>query len=95
MNAESFHQLPMWLVGVGTIIIFLAALEFGYHAGLSRRRLWKGVDRSGGQHILTSMFALLGLILAFTYGAGVNRFDARKEAVVLGSKRNKYSVFTC
>ncbi len=29
------------------------------------------------------MFALLGLILAFTYGAGVNRFDARKEAVVL------------
>jgi hypothetical protein len=53
MNAEWFHQLPMWLVGVGTVIIFLAALEFGYRAGLGRRELWKGVDSSGGQHILT------------------------------------------
>ena len=83
MNAESFHQLPMWLVGVGTIIIFLAALEFGYHAGLSRRGLWKGIDSSGGQHILTSMFALLGLILAFTYAAGVEQFKANKQAVIL------------
>jgi hypothetical protein len=29
------------------------------------------------------MFALLGLILAFTYGAGVERFKAGKQAVVL------------
>ena len=83
MNAGLLHQLPIWLCCLLIISILLVALEFGYRAGLSRRGLWKGVDSSGGQHILTSMFALLGLILAFTYGAGVNRFDARKEAVVL------------
>jgi hypothetical protein len=83
MNAGLLHQLPIWLSGLLIIFVLLAALESGYHAGLSRRELWKGVDSSGGQHILTSMFALLGLILAFTYGAGVSRFDARKQAVVL------------
>jgi hypothetical protein len=83
MNSDFFHQLPMLLVGIGTVIIFLAALELGYRAGLSRRGLWKGVDSSSGQHILTSMFALLGLILAFTYGAGVERFKAGKQAVIL------------
>ncbi len=83
MNAGLRHQLPIWLAGLLIISVLLAALESGYRAGLSRRELWKGVDSSGGQHILTSMFALLGLILAFTYGAGVNRFDARKAAVVL------------
>jgi hypothetical protein len=29
------------------------------------------------------MFALLGLILAFTYGAGVSRFDATKQATTV------------
>ncbi len=83
MNAGLLHQLPIWLCCLLIISILLVALEFGYRAGLSRRGLWKGADSSGGQHILTSMFAVLGLILAFTYGAGVNRFDARKQAVVL------------
>ncbi len=83
MNAGLLHQLPIWLASLVIASVFLVALEFGYRVGLSRRELWKGADSSGGQHILTSMFALLGLILAFTYGAGVSRFDARKQAVVL------------
>jgi hypothetical protein len=80
---ELFHQLSIWLVGIIVLIILLAALEFGYRVGLSRRELWKGADSSSGQYILTSMFALLGLILAFTYGAGVSRFDAIKQATTL------------
>jgi len=83
MNAGLLHQLPIWLAGLLIVFILLVALEFGYRIGFSRRDLWKGADSGSGQHILTSMFALLGLILAFTYGAGVNRFDARKQAVVL------------
>ena len=83
MYDELFHQLSIWLVGIIVLIILLAALEFGYRVGLSRRELWKGIDTSSGQHILTSMFALLGLILAFTYGAVVERFDANKRDIVL------------
>ena len=80
MYDELFHQLSIWLVGTIVLIILLAALELGYRIGFSRRELWKGTDSSSGQYILTSMFALLGLMLAFTYGAGVSRFDASKQA---------------
>jgi len=83
MNTQLFYQLPIWLAGLLIISVLLAALEFGYRAGLSRRELWKDTSSGGGQITLTSMFALLGLMLAFTYGAGVSRFDARKQAVVL------------
>ena len=83
MYDELFHQLSIWLVGIIVLIILLAALEFGYRVGLSRRELWKGADSSSGQYILTSMFALLGLILAFTYGAGVSRFDASKQSITV------------
>jgi hypothetical protein len=75
------HQLPLWLVGLFIIIILLAALEFGYRVGLSRRQLWKDADSGDGRLVLTSMFALLGLMLAFTYGAGVSRFDTNKLVV--------------
>jgi hypothetical protein len=77
------YQLPVWLVGLFIVTILLAALEFGYRVGHARRDLWKDADTGGGQLVLTSMFALLGLILAFTYGAGVSRFDASKQAVIL------------
>lgn len=83
MIAELFHRMSAWSFSLFLVILFLAALEFGYRVGLSRRGLWKGIDRSSGQHILTSMFALLGLILAFTYGSVVERFDANKKDFVL------------
>jgi len=83
MNAELLNEFPVWLVGLVVVIILLVALEIGYRIGLSRRALWKDADTGGGQITLTTMFAILGLMLAFTYGAGVSRFDARKKAVVL------------
>jgi hypothetical protein len=76
------YQLPLWLAGLLIITVLFVALEFGYRIGLIRRDLWKDADPSNGQIILTSMFAILGLFLAFTYGAGVERFDASKRAVV-------------
>ena len=53
------HQLPLWLVGLFIIIVLLAALEFGYRVGLSRRDLWKDADSGGGILVLTSMFPFL------------------------------------
>jgi len=83
MNTEVFHQISIWLVGIVVLIILFSALELGYRIGFSRRELWKGADSSSGQYILTSMFALLGLMLAFTYGAGVSRFDASKQSITV------------
>jgi hypothetical protein len=77
------HELPVWLVGFFILIVLLAALELGYRIGHSRRDLWKDADSGGGRLVLTSMFALLGLMLAFTYGAGVSRYESSKQAIIL------------
>jgi hypothetical protein len=83
MSAEFLYQLPTWLTSLIYISVLLAALEFGYFVGQRLHASWKNANPTNGQIILTSMFAVFGLMLAFTYGAGVDRFDTSKKAVVL------------
>ena len=83
MNSQLFYQLPTWAIGLLFAFVLLSALEFGYYVGRGLQDSWKNANPTNGQIILTSMLALLGLIIAFTYGASVERFDARKQAVVL------------
>lgn len=82
MRIPFLYELPTWVTGAFFVVILLAALEAGYRIGLRRRDLWKDADTGGGQVVLTSMFALLGLILAFTYAFTVSRHEARKQVVI-------------
>jgi hypothetical protein len=82
MEHSLFYVLPVWFVGLMFFVVLLVALELGYRIGLVRRVAWKDAEAGGGGIVLTSLFAVLGLVLAFTYAAGVARFDARKQAVV-------------
>ena len=75
------YALPLWVGGLVFTLTLLIALEAGYRMGLRHRATWKDADSGGGNIVLSSMFALLGLVLAFTYASGVSRHDARKQAV--------------
>ena len=77
------YNLPLWVVGLIFIVVLAIALEFGFRVGLTRREHWKDAVSGGGAVVLTSMFAVMGLVLAFTYASGVSRFDARKNAVLI------------
>lgn len=81
MNLSIFYNIPLWLVGLVIFIILLSALEIGFRTGLKRHDLWKDADQGGGNIVQTSLFAVLGLVLAFTYSSSVSRYDARKAAV--------------
>lgn len=83
MDQPLIYELPVWASGFIFLVILALALETGYRVGLKRRETWKDADAGGGAVVLTSMFALMGLVLAFTYASGVSRFDARKSAVIL------------
>lgn len=83
LNFSPIYNYPIWLVGLIFVFILASALEGGFRVGLSRREHWKDADSGGGAVVLTSMFAILGLLLAFTYASGVSRFDARKNAVII------------
>lgn len=78
-----FYQIPIAMGGALILVLFLLALQAGYRVGFKQRKEWKNADLGGGTVALSSMFALLGLILAFTYASGVNRNDARKAAVLV------------
>jgi hypothetical protein len=78
-----FYVLPLWAVGSTFLLLYLGAVESGFRVGLARRSSWKDADTGGGALVQTSLFAILGLVLAFTYAAGVGRLDARKNATLI------------
>ena len=82
INFSIFYQIPLLFVGLVILVLLLMTLEGGYRIGFKQRRKWLDAETGGGTVALSSMFALLGLILAFTYASGVNRYEARKLAVI-------------
>lgn len=82
MSFSFFYHIPLIFGGLIMFAILLAALEVGYRIGFKQRKKWLDADTGGGTVALSTMFALLGLILAFTYASGVSRFEARKMAVI-------------
>jgi len=82
MNDMWLATAPLWLVGVVFVLLLLAALELGYRFGVFQRHRWPNQEVGGGTVVQSALLALLGLMLAFTYGASVSRFEARKTAVI-------------
>ena len=82
MEFSILDELPLWLSGLLFFLILLAALELGYLVGVWQHDKWKDAEDGGGGIVLTSIFALLGLLLAFTFADGVSHYKARKQAVI-------------
>ena len=83
MALATIYNYPIWAVGLVFIVILTTTLELGFRVGLKNRETWKDADSGGGAVVLNSMFALMGLVLAFTYSIGVNHYDASKKAVII------------
>lgn len=77
------YDFPIWVAALVFVIVLAITLESGFRVGLKRRETWRDADSGGGSVVLTAMFAIMGLVLAFTYASGVSRFDARKNAVMI------------
>jgi hypothetical protein len=83
MEFAPIYNYPIWAVGIFFIALLTTALELGFRVGIKNREKWTDADSGGGAVVLNSMFALLGLVLAFTYSMGVNNYDANKKAVIM------------
>lgn len=79
------YYAPISLIALSLVVALLLAAEFGFRIGLRRRRTLGDTDAEigGGGVVVSSMLALLALILAFTYSSAVSRHEARKEAIVM------------
>jgi hypothetical protein len=72
--------LGMLLVGVTTASM-LVALEVGRRLGLRDRKLDPKGERAGVSALEGVVFAVLGLMVAFTFSGSMGRFDARRSLV--------------
>ncbi len=77
------YDIPLWLSAVVFVVVQSLALEAGFRAGLRQRRTTASAEKTTrGDVTLSSMLALLGLMLAFTYAFTLSRADGRKDAIL-------------
>ena len=84
LEFSHLYNYPLWLIALLLILLLLVAEEIGQRLGLRRRarRDSAHADTGGGSTVLSSLLALLGLLMAFTYSAAVERYEDRRQAVI-------------
>ena len=70
----------VWALGLCAGMVFL--LELGWHLG--KRRIAKDAEgaRAGMSAVEGAVFALLGLLIAFTFSGAAARFDQRRALII-------------
>ncbi|MBO0724258.1 MAG: hypothetical protein J2P52_01555 [Blastocatellia bacterium] len=79
---RSFDVFPLWALFAATLIVNLLSVEAGFRVSKwSRRRSGNGQEKVA-REVVGSMLGLEALILAFTFGAAMNHFDTRRQALL-------------
>ncbi|MFC3099663.1 hypothetical protein [Altererythrobacter lauratis] len=89
-----FTGSPLWLDFLVLLAIAVAAFEAGRLIGVRLLRASGGGtnDEDGADsHALSGVFGLLALLLAFSFGMALNRYEERRELVV--AEANALSTF--
>ncbi|HEY5723491.1 MAG TPA: hypothetical protein VIT45_14335 [Allosphingosinicella sp.] len=82
--ADWAYGAPTWLLGLALFAAMLAAAWLG--AAFSQWRQRRGgrgaISEAQEGYVLTSVYTLVGLLLAFTFGMALDRFDQRRGLVL-------------
>ena len=82
MNVWLIYAHPIWVTAVIIFIMLLVMLEIGYWLGRWRQHMTSEREIVSGDIALTSMYAILGLVMAFTYSFTISRADNRKQSII-------------
>jgi hypothetical protein len=74
--------LPLWAFFVVILLIALGSVEAGYLLGKSKYKRGKQDQNAPLSEMVGALLGLLALILAFTFGFGAQRFEARRQAIL-------------
>jgi hypothetical protein len=76
------HALISLLIAFALFVGMLLLLEIGRRIGAGRRARDPGGAGAGTGAVEGAVFALLGLLVAFTFSGAASRFDARRALIV-------------
>ena len=77
------ERAPLWATGLVVLVALIAAEQLGFTArriAIRAGRVESSDDGLG--HLLSAALALLGLLVAFTFGSASDRYDVRRHLVV-------------
>lgn len=76
------YALGIFLLCLGLFVGMLGAFELGRRLGRRRLRKEPSGTVAGAGVIEGAVFALLGLLVAFTFSGAASRFDARRQLII-------------
>ncbi|NOQ13207.1 MAG: hypothetical protein GQ583_01835 [Methyloprofundus sp.] len=82
MELGIINKFPLGIWAIILIMVLLASLETGYRLGLRKNQLDDDSKPGSKDFVMGSMFAVLGLVMAFTYAYTVNRAGMRQNTLV-------------
>ena len=71
-----------WLLVLGLFLVLVAAHEIGHRLGRRASRVGDQSRHAHAQNWEAEVLGLLGLLVAFSFGMAVARFDARRQLIV-------------
>lgn len=82
VNGTMSHALTVLLLTFGLFVGMLLFLEIGRRLGMRRMKEEPGTADEGVGAVDGAVFAVLGLLIAFTFSGATSRFDTRRQLVV-------------
>lgn len=79
------HLMPFWLLAVAVFAGMAIAATLGWHLRRRRNRSADMKDEADSQEglVVSSVMGLLALLIGFTYSLAIDRFDTRRERVLM------------
>ena len=79
---QAIDNLPLWAFFLAVVVAAIFWKECGYRIGERRLKARPNETQASLGTIVGSVLGLLAFMLGFTFNVALNRFDARREAVL-------------
>jgi hypothetical protein len=74
-----FDLVPIWLMLIGTILVLVLFIEFGFRLGKRAKAVVKKAQTSQVRAIMGAGLGLLAFMLAFTFSTAQSHFETRVQ----------------
>jgi len=79
--AHFFDLIPIWLLLIGTILVMVLFIEFGFRLGKHAQANAKKAQTSQVRAIMGAGLGLLAFMLAFTFSTAQSHFEIRVQSL--------------